>query len=105
MKKALEEVFHHQNELEISFQKNIFKDLIESSKFIDVADKIKELFFKCRIHFRVRNLNNRLKIEKAKQKIMGYKKCYNNNFKISSPFCTLINKSNFNHFKYIYDKY
>lgn len=72
--KKLEAIFHEMNKTEISFSKNIQQCLMERSSGIELPEKAKKLFFKCRTHFRVKHLNKRLKVQKAKQRIMGSKK-------------------------------
>ena len=72
--KKLELIFYNINGNNISHSRNLKKLLIERSQFIELPEDAKKLFFKCRIHFRIRNLNKRLKEQKAKQRIMGFKK-------------------------------
>lgn len=55
--KKLEKIFYIRNGDKISHDPNILQDLVQCSTSIDLADNIKSLFFKCRIHFRIRRLN------------------------------------------------
>lgn len=71
---ALEDIFNSYNKDEIDLKPKLHHCLLEASKSIELDDKIKGFYFKCRIHFRIRNLNMRLKVKKTKEKIMGCKK-------------------------------
>lgn len=55
--KKLEKIFYIRNGDKISHDPNIHQDLVQCSNSIDLADNIKSLFFKCRIHFRIQRLN------------------------------------------------
>lgn len=76
--KGLELVFADMNKQEISFHRNIQKRLVERSVTIDLPETVKYFFFKCRTHFRVKHLNKQLKIQKANQRLLGYKKIFKN---------------------------
>ncbi|KAI8116210.1 Transposable element P transposase [Lucilia cuprina] len=66
--KKLEAVFYTLNGLEISHCDNIHQRLVERSNNIDLPDVVKCFFFKCRIYFRIRHLNQRLKKTKMETK-------------------------------------
>lgn len=74
--KELDLIFNDVNEKEISHKPNLHKDLVEKSLHIDLPEKIKEFFFKCRIHFRVRHLNKNMKIKKDKLRLMANSKMH-----------------------------
>lgn len=71
--KKMELIFHKINGLEIAHCRNLNKRLVEKSGSIDLPEHVKRFFFKCRIHFRVRNLNHRLKVQKSKQSCVSKK--------------------------------
>lgn len=67
--KCLDDIFSGENKDEISHRRGIHNHLMEKSKGVELSDKIKSFFFKCRIYFRIRDLN-----KKSKERIMGFKK-------------------------------
>uniref|UniRef100_Q7M4J7 P element homolog (Lu-P2 element) n=1 Tax=Lucilia cuprina TaxID=7375 RepID=Q7M4J7_LUCCU len=67
--KKLEAVFYTLNGLEISHCDNIHQRLVERSNNIDLPDVVKCFFFKCRIYFRIRHLNQRLKKQKWNKEV------------------------------------
>lgn len=58
----------------ITTVQNLHKQLVIHSRSVDLPEHVRRFFYKCRIHFRVRNLNKRLKIQNAKQRLIGNKK-------------------------------
>lgn len=72
--KCLEAVFHTVNSSEIARCRNIKQHLLDQSIHVDLPENVKRFFFKCRIFFRVRHLNKRLKVQKAKHRMLRYKK-------------------------------
>lgn len=72
--KKLEGVFCNLNGDHISHCQNIRQKLLEKSKAVNLDPNIKEFFFKCRLYFRVRQLNKNFKGEKAIQQAKSKKK-------------------------------
>lgn len=53
--KNLENVFGRVNGTEIDHETNLQKRLFDRRSQIDLPEKIKKFFFKCRIHFRIKS--------------------------------------------------
>lgn len=70
----LESIFKKENGEEISHSPKLRQSLLKKSACVDLPDKIKDFFFKCRIYFRIRKLNKDLKIEKGKNRMMNQSK-------------------------------
>uniref|UniRef100_Q7M4J6 P element homolog (Lu-P1 element) n=1 Tax=Lucilia cuprina TaxID=7375 RepID=Q7M4J6_LUCCU len=70
--KSLEVVFYNVNGREISHRTNLRQHLLNESSYVDLPERIKQFFFRCRIFFRIRNLNKHIKVQK--QVLMGKKK-------------------------------
>ncbi|KAI8117097.1 Transposable element P transposase [Lucilia cuprina] len=64
-------LFNKVNGRDILHIRKLQKYLVEKSRHIELSESIRKFYFKCRIYFRVRNLNKRLKIQKQKQRLKG----------------------------------
>lgn len=58
---SLEKLFKKRNKFNISHRPQLHRKLVEASKNVDLPEKVRSFYFKCRIHFRVRYLNKRKK--------------------------------------------
>lgn len=56
----LENIFNETNGEGIVFQKNFIGDLIKKAKHVECSDKVKRLFFRSRMYFRLKALNTQL---------------------------------------------
>lgn len=72
--KKLEAIFFKMNGSEILHCHSLKENRVRRSQNVNLPEVVKNLFFKCRIFFRVRHLNKCLMVQKAKQRIMGFKK-------------------------------
>lgn len=67
----LEKIFENINNNTIRVQSNYLKNLISLATNVNLPMKAKELFFRCRTYFRIKNLNNSacsIKLNKRKNK-------------------------------------
>ncbi|GBP17657.1 Transposable element P transposase, partial [Eumeta japonica] len=71
--RKLEGVFGALNGDHISLRQNIRQKLLERSKAVNLDENIKNFFFKCRLYFRVRYLNQHLKDDQTTKTMMTKK--------------------------------
>lgn len=72
--KTIGNIFKEKNKKTTSFDPKHQHTMILDSAHVDLPLEVKNFFFKCRINFRIRDLNKRSKVMKAKQRIMRGKK-------------------------------
>lgn len=72
--KQLENIFKGKNKKTTSFDPKLQHTMILDSAHVDLPLEVKKFYFKCRTNFRIRDLNKRSKVMKAKQRIMRGKK-------------------------------
>lgn len=64
----LEHIFNSSNGEKILFQKNFLDDLINKAQNVECSEKVKRLFFRSRMYFRLRDLNKKMKDDNLSRK-------------------------------------
>lgn len=66
--KVMDSVFEKVNGDSLKICSSYIKNLIKYSEHVDLSEDAKWLFFKCKMYFRIRILNNKMKEESSVRK-------------------------------------